>query len=62
MVRSKAVMLAITLEHKSMKPTSSYKCQPEKNPHTFFLVCACQHTHSVQCDKTLVVNMCMQPK
>lgn len=30
MVRSKAVMLAITLDHKSTKPTSSYKCQPEK--------------------------------
>jgi len=30
MVKSKAAMLAGTLEHKSTKPTSDYRCQPEK--------------------------------
>lgn len=44
MVRSKAVMLTITLEHKSMKPTSSYKCQPEKNL-TLSSWCVLVNTH-----------------
>lgn len=30
MVKSEAAMLARSLEHKSTKPTSGYKCQPEK--------------------------------
>lgn len=57
MVRTKAVMLARILEHKYTETTSSYKYQPEKNFTLFFSSArACQHTQSVQWDKTLVVN------
>lgn len=57
MVRTKAVMLARILEHKYTK-TTSYKYQPEKNFTLFFSSArACQHTQSVQCDKTLLVNI-----
>lgn len=58
MVRLKEVMFAVTVEHKSMKPTSSYKCQPEKNL-SLSSYCVLVNTHILY---NVIRHLCMQPK